>query len=516
MNLTQEQARAVASSAAHKRIIAVAGSGKTRVLVEQVGAWVRAGVDPTTMAVVTFTRRAAEELRQRINTHVLADLGRPCRLGYCGTVHGMCYLALALACDGKYRLTPLTDEEVKAVVAYVAEQCHLTSTVCPKVVKVARDETVDLTTLTGAQQALAVQVLRYLHAARLVPVGRLVTQFNELATMHPELRAWFQLRTRTILWDEFQDTTPAQAAVLDLAAPDRSLVVGDPAQAIYGFAGADPSALRERVAESHVLSYNFRSATTIVDVANRQLGHPALRAWREDVGEVFTYGLDDPNPIGDFALRSVGAALDSMGRPATVLCRTNREVAAVRDYLAATSPTWTVAVASPAFDRYAEEPWPALYLLCRSLIEPACEWLTAASQRAGLDRGSLWDVEPARTTVDRVVAALPLNLLFAHDPLDEHLDLSLLDFIAWYQRRDLDDLMPTTPADVLLMTAHAAKGLEWDHVVLAGVGYSLGRTGTKNDQEEANLLYVALTRARERLGLVGEPGKIEQLLGGSA
>jgi DNA helicase-2/ATP-dependent DNA helicase PcrA len=513
MNLTTEQTRAVASPAPHKRILACAGSGKTAVLVEQVCAWLAAGVDPVTMAVITFTRRAAEELRRRIEAESKARFGRPARLGYCGTVHGMCYLALALACDGKYRLTPLTDAEVKAVVDHVAEECRMTSAVCPKVVKLVMDETAELTSLTGPQQALAVQAIRYLHAARLVHVGSLVAAFHDRAAMHPELRAWFQLRTRTILWDEFQDTTPAQAAVLDLAAPGRSLVVGDQDQAIYGFAGASDRALRERVAESHTLSYSFRSATLIVDAANRQLGRPALRAWREDAGRVWIRDMVDRSPAGFDAMAGLVQVLiwlreDSGNAPVTVLCRTNREVACVQDWLA--PGDLKVAVASPAFDRYADEPWPSLYLLSRHLIDPACEWLTSAVRRPGIVSAAAWDVEPERTTVGELFRYLPAPTAVRGD---DHLSLSLLDFVAWYQRRDLDDLMPTAPADVLIMTAHASKGLEWDNVVLAGVGYSLGHAGTKDDREEANLLYVAITRAKNRLGLVGDPAALERLTG---
>jgi DNA helicase-2/ATP-dependent DNA helicase PcrA len=507
MRLTLEQERAVAGLAAHKRIVAVAGSGKTRVLVEQVGRWVAAGAEPATTAVITFTRRAAEEIRRRIAREHEVEIG------YGGTVHGMAYLALALALDGKHRLTPLTDEEVEAVVAHVAGESRLTSAVCPKVLKMARHEDVHQETMRPEQLGLAHMVQSYMDAARLVHVGHLVTRFVGLLLWHDDLRAWVQERARTVLWDEYQDATPEQAQLLDMLHPDRSCVVGDPAQAIFGFAGASDRYLLERTVETFTLSYNFRSAGLVVQAANRHLGRPALRAFREEPGFVAGWPVHDPSPISDDAMSGIGIALEVTGTPATVLCRTNREVAAVRDYLAAFSPAWRVCVASPGFDRYAGEPWKTLFLACRHVLDPACEWLASSVRRAGVTGTDLWDVKPRTTTAGEVLKILSPEA--AAQETDDALGLSVLDFAGWYQRRDVEDLMPQDAgADVTVMTAHAAKGLEFERVVLAGVGHSLGRTGAGDDREEANLLYVGITRARDGLAVVGRPDCVAKLVKG--
>jgi superfamily I DNA/RNA helicase len=85
----------------------------------------------------------------------------------------------------------------------------------------------------------------------------------------------------------------------------------------------------------------------------------------------------------------------------------------------------------------------------------------------------------------------------ADDPL---LAMTVLDFISWYQRRDIECLMPEDKdRSVILMTAHAAKGLEFPSVLLHGVGHRLG--GDPADREETNLLYVAATRAETCLCL---------------
>ena len=73
--------------------------------------------------------------------------------------------------------------------------------------------------------------------------------------------------------------------------------------------------------------------------------------------------------------------------------------------------------------------------------------------------------------------------------------MSLVDFVSWYARRDIQDSM--SPAAVTISTAHAVKGLEFDHVILSSFG---NPGGFRCDTEEARCLtYVAATRARDRL-----------------
>ena len=511
MRLTTEQDRAIQSDAPHKRIIAVAGSGKTRVLVAQVGKWIQDGVSPSSMSVITFTRRAADELRTRITAehNVL--------LGFCGTVHGMAYQAMALALDGRHRWTPLTDEETKAVIYHIARERKMLTAVCPKLVKAVccNAELDALNRMKPTQIALATEVMAYMRQHRLAHVGEMVRLFILAIRNDPEMCQWIRRNAETILWDEFQDTDSAQASLMELIAPKRSLVVGDPAQAIYGFAGASAMHLLDRNVETFRLSYSFRSATRIIDIANRQLGRADLLAVREDEGVAWTRPNEDAFPTGDNAVTKVAEAIIGLRGvdhgPVTVLCRSNREIAALRDFLRARRHDWTTVVSSPGFDWYASEPWPDLFLACRAIVAPRCDWLASAMDRIGRDWTDFLSLNPTKNTARDVLEILSQQWAAATE--DPALDLSILEFVSWYIRRDLESLLPVDSPDVLIMTAHAAKGLEWPSVVLAGVGHSMGRTGTKNDQEERNLLYVAITRAKDQLALVGDPKILLQLTG---
>lgn len=489
--MSVEQQAVLNSNAPHKRVIASAGSGKTRLVVGQISEWMHQGAAPESTVAITFTRRAGEELRRRLRAE------HDVSLGYVGTVHGMAYLALWM--NGE-KLTPLADDELVAVVEHVAEVSRLRSSICPKVIKTAKGDSVS--NMKPQEFALARAVERYMTTNELVHVGQFVNRFGARLMMDDDLLAWVRARTRTVLWDEFQDVNDADATVLELLQPTRSLVVGDPAQAIFGFRGSSDSHLWKCTGEAFSLSFNYRSRPNVLAVANR-LRHKTnqLVAMRTDgPGIVRTFDVSDPYALGDAALDAVRDAAWVGQLPVHVLCRSNLEVAAVRDRLAAAN--MSVTVASPNFDPYAERPWTDLYMMVRHVCAPKCEWLETKVRSFGVSGTQLWDVDPTRDTARSVLrrvspedaASLPHGVA----------DMPALDFAAWYQRRDLEDLMPESgQADVVVMTAHASKGLEFDSVVVAGLGHSMGRD--MNDREEGNLVYVACTRAKNELALVGDP-----------
>jgi len=515
MRLSTEQHAVIDSPAPHKRIIAVAGSGKSTVLVQQAGRWLRSGSDPMSTVAVSFTRRSGEVIRKRI----LAEYGQ--EIGYSGTSHGLAYLTLALACDGKYRLTPLTDSEVDAVVDHVAEVTKMTMKASAKVRKRARGEFP--TMIDSGERALATAVVRYMEANRLVHVGQLVPRFASLLCGNSDLRDWFRLRMRTVLWDECQDMNDAEAMMLAHANPDRSFVVGDPNQGIYGFRGANPVHLWSREAETFPLSFNFRSGSRILSVANQVRageGVP-LVAFRTDAGyveNVHTTDMGYEEKIWE-AARAIEWAMDHGQIPMHVLCRTNHEVVLIDRAL--NGLEIRSQIASPAFDRFATPRWQRLFLAARYAMDPACEWLATAARKGGVPvpaEGLDWEA----MLVGDLLSSYSLHDLedMAHEPA---LNMTVPEFVSWYQRRDLQDQMPEDgQVDAIVMTAHASKGLEFKHVCLLDVGHHLGgerakkpkQTQAENDREnreERNVLYVAVTRAEDSLVLCGASKFLAQL-----
>jgi len=494
IQLTTEQQAVIESQGRHKVIEAVAGSGKSTLCVHQVAAWFDSGTAPEETAVITFTRRAAEAIKKKVRAASGAELG------FAGTFHGMAYLCLAMACDGKYRLTPLTDEECDAVVDHVAASVRMTRSVTPKVRKIAKGE--DVHKISDEERTLAVAILRYMTASRLVHVGLLVERFADALEMHSDLLDWFQARTRSLVVDEAQDMNDAEARIYRLACPSRSILVGDPRQSIYRFRGANPShfvSLAHRQ-EAFTISYNFRSGSDILDVANRLWPpfKPKLIPFRTNAGAVESY----PTTFDDTARQQIPRILAGMEGPVHVLCRYNRTVAMVDEGLR--DAGIKSMIISPAFDRFSGPAWKRVFLACRIAMDPACDWLSTPARKLGLSADQFTRGDPAEMTAQNLVALYSAADM-AELAGEEILELTVPQFIAWYQRRDLQDLMTDAKADVIVMTAHASKGLEFDTVLLCDVGRELGqeRKTLEETLEEKNLLHVAITRARNRLILVG-------------
>lgn len=493
MNLSSEQRRAVESAAPHKRVIAGAGSGKTRLLVAQVGRWIHDGIDPARMVAITYTRRAGEELRQRLwDTHGVS-------LGYVGTVHGMAYLAMSLCDDGRLRLTPLSAVESNGLTEHVASEVRLKSALTEKVYKTVRGERVNPASLSSIELALVHAVWSQMGRWRLVPVGTLVDRFAAAMLADTRLREWMAARACAIVWDEYQDSTEDEASLLGTINPGLSVVVGDPRQAIFGFRHASSDHLWARDVQTFDLRLNYRSTRRVIEVANRAASE-RLVAFREDAGDALGFPCEPD--MAPWLSAEVAARWATQGSTA-VLCRTNREVEFVCRQLAAEGVD--ALALSPKFDKYAGEMWGRLYVACRYAMDPDCPWLQGVASANGV-------LPDARRTgeVEDLSARELLAPWWRHQvPDDPALELSVLRFVSWYQRRDLDDFVPDVRSKVLVMTAHASKGQEFDDVVLCDVGRKLGG---RNEEEERNLLYVGITRARNRLALVGHPLAVTRLV----
>ena len=473
MHLSAEQLAVVVSPLRHKKVVAGAGSGKTKVLVEQIHAWIDLGVEPEKITVVTFTRRAAMEIRRRLGP----DGGK---LHHLGTITGFAYRKLWEA--GK-RYALLDDFELGLVIEHVALQAKRRRHLRPKVVaRIVMDGAYEKESDTD--RALAAMTLAYMKRHRLLHVSSVLCRFLRFMLEGGNMRASAFAGARAVLWDEFQDSSALELRILAALDPGRSLIIGDPRQSIYQWRGAIPENIEAAPGAAFHLRDNWRSAREIVAFGN---GLPAAKGYqeqaarREEPGRVYR--------IADFVAEDFYTWLVSHAGPATVLCRTNREIAAIEQALAGTA--LTVRVAASAFDEYATAPWRRLWAAARLLCFPDNEWLQLRCPLSSLGRHA----SPGGPVLAlaKAVGGVPLD--------DRNLGGTVLDWLSWYAARDVQDLLPDDeePADILLMTVHGAKGLEWPTVAM----HSAGRLEGAKGPEEQNILYVGATRARERLFLLG-------------
>ena len=298
--LNDAQRAAVAHDAGHLIVLAGAGSGKTRVLVHRIAWLVRgAGVSPQGILAVTFTNKAAREMRER-----LADLlGMAAQGMWVGTFHGLAHRLLKT----HWRDAGLAenfqildgDDQLRLIKRVYAARGLDTERWPPRqaqwYINAQKDEGLrpqHIQETSDPFVATMLGVYRDYEAAcargGVVDFGELLLRAHELWLRHPELLAHYQQRFGHLLVDEFQDTNAIQYAWLRLlaGASSRVTVVGDDDQSIYGWRGARIENIRDfsrhfAGASTVRLEQNYRSTATILDAANAVIAHNAGRMGKE-------------------------------------------------------------------------------------------------------------------------------------------------------------------------------------------------------------------------------------------
>jgi len=527
--LDDEQLAAVTSTAHPLVILAPAGSGKTRVLTRRIAHRVATGTaDPRHVLAITFTRKAAGELGQR-----LAALGLH-HDPTVGTFHGIAWGALRTHWSDQRR-TPY---------ALLERKGRLVGEVAPSVSgRDKRQVTSDLATEIEWAKARMVTPDTYVHdaaaAGRRPPLrpelvaegyaayerrkqrGRLVDFDDILALCARALEedevfaAAQRWRFRHLFVDELQDVNPLQFRLLEGWRGDRYDVtaVGDPQQAIYGWNGADAGYLLDihrwwPPAEVIHLRRSYRSTPEILGSAAavlqgaRQPVH-TTEAVRPSGPTPTVHGHPNDRTEAVAVARAVRRA-HAPGRPwseQAVLVRTHAQTVLLAEALRETGIPHRVRGAGAFLDR------PEVRRALRELRDAGTPLGTAL---ADLELRLLEPVDrldddlepPAPTEEDESLHAL---LQMGHDYLRLDPLGRASTFHAWLiavVQRDGDG--PSGGGDAVdVATFHAAKGLEWAVVHLPGVedGYvpiAHARTPAAK-AEEARLLYVAMTRAQRSL-----------------
>ena len=539
--LNDRQREAVLSSAAPLRIIAGAGSGKTRVLTRRIAR--RAAedeIDPRRVLTVTFTRKAAAELRSR-----LGQLGL--RSGVtAGTFHSIAYAQLRQRWDERGVTPPtLLDRKVGFVARFVRSK---SSTAALDVV--SEIEWAKARLVTPDRYAWEAQRANRRPPFDLDVVASLYDRYEQekLKAMKVDFDDLLRLATRDIhadpaygaarrhlfrhlFVDEFQDVNPLQFGLLQAWLGDSPdlCVVGDPNQAIYAWNGADSSYLTDfddlfPTAETVTLDQNYRSSPQILGVANVVLASGAhtrleLRATRPDgpLPTVTAYP-DEVAEARAIARRARDAhAPGDRWSDQAVLVRTNAQLASIAEAFAAAHLPFRTRGGAKLLDqpevkdairslRRALDLTTALTDLELTLRTPeGTDGPTGNSTGTGTsgETDGADDREAAALTDERAANLAELvrlgNEYLTLDPTG-----SPGTFEAWLISALRDGDASDSDA-VDLTTFHAAKGLEWGIVHLAGIeeGFVPIRYATtaEAEAEELRLLYVAVTRAERALHL---------------
>jgi len=438
-SLNPEQRVAVEASGAPLIVRAGPGSGKTRLLVARAAQRLAAGADPAGVQLLTFTRKAAGELGMRLAE--AAPRGAAARVG---TFHSLGREVLAQALGGPPVV--IGEEERLALVAELAQKAGLKAGELAQRLTLAKQRVEDPT-----EPGLRPWFRAYQEAL----VQRQALDLDDLvrgAVIHlcqdPDLaRAWRE-RFQHLLVDEYQDVNPAQVELLRaLVGPQCQLAaIGDPDQAIYGFRGAD----RRLFA---AFGRDFPGAVGLCLRDNHRNRAPILA-----LAQALMAAEPDPDRPAQIARAGDG--------PLPVLA----------------------ALPSPE----AEADWVA-----RQVVE-LLGGVDSRQVEAGADQGHGY-------------AARDIALLYRLHAQAPPLAEALARAGVPYQVAAREPLAETDPLDfkaqrVSLLSMHAAKGLEFPVVFVTGLEEGLlpylpPERAPADPDEERRLLYVALTRARERLYL---------------
>jgi len=351
--LNPEQRQACEITEGPLLVLAGAGSGKTRVLVHRIAYLIGVcGIPPESILAVTFTNKAAGEMRERVEK----ILGPEASSVFVSTFHSACVRILRRDVGhlGLSRGFAIYDE---ADSLGTVKEALRRQGLDPKLFEPRRlrwridqwknagvlpaqaaDGAADLDTRRTAEVYAVYQ--RLLAEQNALDFGDLILQTTELFGRFPEVLSWYRRRWQYVLVDEYQDTNRVQyRLVKQLSDEHRNLcVVGDPNQSIYGWRGADVRNILD-FARDHPdaqvvkLERNYRSTRPILDAASAVVANnrgPETTLWteREDGGPIELYEAVDDRDEAQFVIRQVMTAVREEGRSfgeVAIFYRTNAQ-----------------------------------------------------------------------------------------------------------------------------------------------------------------------------------------------
>ncbi|MFI2430834.1 ATP-dependent DNA helicase UvrD2 [Streptomyces sp. NPDC018693] len=520
-------------------VLAGAGTGKTRAITHRIAYGVRAGIlHPSSVLAVTFTNRAAGEMRGRLRQ--LGAQGVQARTFHSAALRQLQYFwpkaiggSLPRLVDRKAQLVAdataacrirLDRGELRDVTGEI-EWSKVTQTVPADyplaAIKAGREAPRD-----------AAEIAQIYAAYEDLKRDRAVIDFEDVLLLtvavlqdRHDIAEQVRAQYQHFVVDEYQDVSPLQQRLLELWLGDRDnlCVVGDASQTIYSFTGATPDHLLDfRTRHPHAtvvkLVRDYRSTPQVVHLANGLLAQARGRAADHRL-ELISQRAPGPEPAyteytdepaeAEGAARRIRELLDA-GTPAAeiaILFRTNAQSETYEQALADAGIPYQLRGAERFFDRpEVRMAGIALRGAARfggndSALDDAVD---LASQVRAVLSGEGWTPQPPAGSgaVRERWESLAALVNLAQDFAGAKPDATLADLVAELDERANAQHAPTVQG-VTLASLHSAKGLEWDVVFVVGVAEGMMPiTYARTDEqieEERRLLYVGVTRARERL-----------------
>lgn len=506
-------------------VMAGAGTGKTRVITHRIAHGVETGAySPSRVMAVTFTAKAAGEMRGRLRA--LGIEGVSARTFHAAALAQLGFFWPSLAgdtapaiVDNKVRLLGQAAESMRLRLDTATLRDVASAIEWRKVAMLSIDEAAQRGRAIGRLDATAVAELSRAYEAlkderRQLDFEDVLLACAGMLEAEPRVAAAVREQYRHFTVDEFQDVSPLQNRLLELWLGDRRdlCVVGDASQTIYSFAGADQRYLLEfghRYADATVvrLETNYRSVGPVLTAANTLMRgrpgalelHPASATPSAEPPTVTAFDGDAEEAAGIAA--SIAARIRAGAEPQdiAVLYRAHSQSAAILQALGAAGVACTVLGGRRFFDL--PEVRQAVLALRGAAVAPQEQGFLPAVRDVLRGLGFTEEPPDAAGALREAWEARRAILALAEDAPP---GTTLREFGDELRIRATSHDEPVRQT-VTLSTLHAAKGLEWPHVYLAGCAEGLlpiaYATGFDAIDEERRLAYVGITRAEHTLTL---------------
>ena len=592
-NFTDSQKEAISHKDGPLLVLAGPGSGKTRVITSRIAALIEAGVRPWNICAITFTNKAAEEMRIRV------DQSTPAQGVYVSTFHSLCVWILrryAEQAQIQANFSIFDTKDQKRCMKEAIADCHIDVTsftparMLDCISRLKNDledaEQFEARADDYFSKNAAKVYTRYqqlLKKNNALDFDDLLVQTAFLLRDHEEVRQQLSERFRYLLVDEYQDTNHAQYQIAKgIALAHRNIcVTGDPDQSIYRWRGADIEnilAFEKDWPEAKVvkLEENFRSTPNILEKADQLIASNTKRKakaliptrskgqdvvihtcedeskeahWVAEQAEILINEGKDPNEIAIFyrvnsMSRTIEEAFVQRQLPYQVIrgveFYARKEIRDLLAYLKVmVNPQDDIAylravgthprgIGKTSLDRLAQfsringlslleaglraeqvetinRPTRGRIIEFSKMIQSFCDDVTGKvaplMERVFVETGMEQAVKAEEDAAENIS-----ELISAAAEFDERVEepnlMDYLQMIALYSDSDAYD---AESGRMSLMTMHAAKGLEFDHVFIIGLEdgilpheRSMGETGD-DLEEERRLFFVGITRARKTL-----------------
>lgn len=545
--LNDVQRRAVEHSAGPLLIAAGAGSGKTKTLTSRLIHLLESGVRPENIIAITFTNKAAKEMRSRLTTATN-------NLPFVGTFHSLGVQILKKECgfaqrNGKF--TIFDEDDSLSLIKAILKDSNLSKdrfnpmAVSAKISQIKNEllDPEEAGSGTKYDEVIISVFNKYekkLQESNAFDFDDLIEKPVRIFQSHPEILERYQNLWQHILVDEFQDVNTSQYILIKLLAQKHKnlFVIGDDAQSIYAFRGSDFRNFLNfekdwENAKIIKLEENYRSTQNIIRAAselikNNKMQKPKelwtknpegsllqLRAFQNGEGEA--WGIAEKI----LEIASAGEPLKDIA----ILYRTNAQSRAIEQALIHSRIPYEI---FGGLKFYARKEIKDIIAALRYAFNPkdaaSIERLSKTFNKAKFE---LLIEEMPRLAGELSIAEL-INFFLENTDYPEYLEKyyknpeerqenikELINFASTFEdagafleqvalMSSLDGKPKIEGDSIKLMTIHLAKGLEFNHIFIVGANEGLlphQRSMTKSEEleEERRLMYVAMTRARHNL-----------------